>query len=162
MRHAAGSESTMTVKTVDRSLLLAYTPAQMFALVNDVPRYPEFLPWCAAARIVQQDATQVLAAIDVRKGPLHLSFTTRNDLDPDRSIRMELVDGPFRALRGSWSFDDIGGRGARVTLRLEYDFAMRATRLMLEPVFDAVCHSIVSAFARRAREIHGRGDQARC
>lgn len=150
----------MTVKTVDRSLLLAYTPAQMFALVNDVARYPQFLPWCAAARIVEQDAAHVLAAIDVRRGPLHLSFTTRNELDTDRSIRMQLVDGPFRELSGAWTFADVGGKGVRVTLRLQYDFRAAATRLLLEPAFDAVCRSIVNAFARRAREVHGRGDQA--
>jgi ribosome-associated toxin RatA of RatAB toxin-antitoxin module len=146
----------MTLKTVERSLLLPYSPGQMFALVNDVTRYPQFLPGCAAVRIVEQDVTCMVVAIDVRKGPLHLSFTTRNRLDPDRAIVLELIDGTLHSLRGAWRFDDIAGKGVRATLRLEYDFATLATHLLLEPVFDRVCHSIVGAFARRASEIYGR------
>ena len=152
----ARAHNTMTLRTVERSLLLPYSPGQMYALVNDVPSYPQFLPWCAAARIVEQSASHMLAAIDVRKGPLQLSFATRNQLDPDRSIRMELVDGSFRSLRGTWSFDDIAGKGVRATLRLEYDFTARGARLVLEPVFDRVCQSIMQAFARWARAVYGR------
>ncbi len=144
----------MTIKTVERSLLLPYSPGQMYALVNDVVRYPEFLPGCATARVIEADAVHMVAAIEIRKGPLHLSFTTRNRLDPDRRIEMELIDGSFRALRGAWSFGDIAGEGVRATLSLEYDFAARAARLLLEPVFDRVCQSVVSAFARRASEIY--------
>lgn len=144
----------MTVKTVEGSLLLPYSPAQMYALVNDVARYPQFLPGCAAARVIEVDAAHVIAAIDIRKGPLRLSFTTRNRLEPDRRIEMELIDGSLRSLRGAWQFDDIAGEGARATLRLEYDFAARTARLLLEPVFERVCQSIMGAFAHRANEIY--------
>ncbi|HZF17718.1 MAG TPA: type II toxin-antitoxin system RatA family toxin [Steroidobacteraceae bacterium] len=144
----------MTIKTVERSLLLPYSPGQMYALVNDVERYPQFLPGCAAARVVEADAAHMVAAVDIRKGPLHLSFTTRNRLEPDRRIDMELIDGSFRSLRGAWRFDDIAGEGVRATLTLEYDFAARAAKLLLEPVFDRVCQSIMGAFARRANEIY--------
>src|SRR5882672_10279716 len=125
----AGLHHTMTVKTVERSLLLAYSPEQMYALVNDVARYPEFLSGCTAARVLAQDAAQMTAAIEVRKGPLRIAFTTRNRLDPGRAIDMELIEGSFRSLRGSWRFDDIGGKGVRATLRLEFDFAARGTQL---------------------------------
>jgi ribosome-associated toxin RatA of RatAB toxin-antitoxin module len=146
----------MTLKTVERSLLLPYSPAQMYALVNDVASYPQFLPWCAAARIVEQSVGHMVAALDIRKGLLHLSFTTRNQLEVDRGIRIELVDGSLRSLRGSWSFDDIAGKGVRATLGLEYDFAVLSARLLLEPVFDRVCQSIMNAFALRARLVYGR------
>jgi ribosome-associated toxin RatA of RatAB toxin-antitoxin module len=150
----------MTVKTVDRSLLLPYSPGQMFALVSDVASYPEFLPWCAASRVIEQDATHMLATIEIRKGPIHLSFTTRNVFDPHRAISMVLVDGSFRALRGSWRFDDIAGKGVRAALRLEYDFTLSAPRFLLEPVFERVCQAIMSAFARRAHETYGRAGTA--
>lgn len=152
----ARPDDTMTLKTVERSLLLPYSPAQMYALVNDVPSYPQFLPWCAAARIVEQSVGHMVAALDIRKGLLHLSFTTRNQLEVDRGIRIELVDGSLRSLRGSWSFDDIAGKGVRATLGLEYDFAVLSARLLLEPVFDRVCQSIMNAFALRARLVYGR------
>lgn len=145
----------MTVKTVERSLLLPYSPGQMYTLVNDVARYPEFLPGCTAARVLVHDPAQMVAAIEMRKGPLRLAFTTRNRLDPGRAIDMELTEGSFRSLRGSWRFDDIGGKGVRATLRLEFDFAARGTHLLLEPVFDRVCQSITAAFARRANAIYG-------
>jgi ribosome-associated toxin RatA of RatAB toxin-antitoxin module len=146
----------MTLRIVERSLLLPYSPAQMFALVNDVACYPQFLPGCAAVRIVEQEMSSMIVAIDVRKGPLHLSFTTRNRLDPDRAIELELIEGALHSLHGGWRFDDIAGKGSRVGLKLEYDFSTLATHLLLEPVFERVCHSIVGAFARRASEIYGR------
>ena len=132
----------------------------MFALVSDVASYPEFLPWCAASSVIEQDATHMLATIEIRKGPIHLSFTTRNVFDPHRAISMVLVDGSFRALRGSWRFDDIAGKGVRAALRLEYDFTLSAPRFLLEPVFERVCQAIMSAFARRARETYGRAGTA--
>jgi ribosome-associated toxin RatA of RatAB toxin-antitoxin module len=98
----------------------------------------------------------MVAAVEIRKGPLHLSFTTRNQLDADRCIRMELVNGSFRSLKGSWGFDDIAGKGVRVTLRLEYDFAARSARFLLEPAFHRVCQSIMNAFARRGRAVYGK------
>ena len=150
----------MTVKTVERSLLLPYSPGQMYALVNDVARYPEFLPGCTATRVLAHDPAQMTAAIEIRKGPLRLAFTTRNKLDPGRAIDMELIEGSFQSLRGSWRFDDIGGRGVRATLRLEFDFAARTTRLLLEPMFDRVCQSITTAFARRANAIYGEAGGA--
>jgi ribosome-associated toxin RatA of RatAB toxin-antitoxin module len=150
----------MTVRTVERSLLLPYSPGQMYALVNDVARYPEFLPGCTAARIVTLEPAQMIAAIEIRKGPLHLALTTRNRFDPERAIDMELIEGSFRSLRGSWRFEDIGGKGVRATLRLEFDFAVRTAHLLLEPVFDRVCQSITGAFARRANAIYGRTDNA--
>lgn len=146
----------MTVKTVERSLLLPHSPGQMYALVNDVAHYPEFLPGCVAARVLTRSEREMTAALDIRKGPVSLSFTTRNRLDPERAIDMELIEGSFRSLRGSWRFDDIGGKGVRATLRLEFDFAVRATHLLLEPVFDRVCQSITAAFARRANAIYSQ------
>ena len=150
----------MTVRTVERSLLLPYSPGQMYALVNDVARYPEFLPGCTAARILAHDPAQMIAAIEIRKGLLRLAFTTRNGLDPGRTIDMELIEGSFRSLRGSWRFEDIGGKGVRTTLKLEFDFSVRTTHLLLEPVFDRVCHSIVAAFARRANALYGQAGAA--
>ena len=161
MLAGARAHNIMTIKTVERSLLLPYAPAQMFALVNDVASYPKFLPWCSAARVLESDASHMLAAIEIRKGPLHLSFTTHNALEADRAIRMELVDGSFRALRGAWSFADIAGKGVRAGLRLEYDLNALTSRFLLEPIFERVCQAIMTAFARRAREVYGRAPPTR-
>src|ERR1700692_3714457 len=100
------------MQVVERSALVTYTAAQMFALVDDVARYPEFLPWCSGARVQEISETERLASVKGGRGLLRTDFTTRNTLEKDARILMQLVDGPFRALTGEWRFESIGDRGA--------------------------------------------------
>src|SRR5271168_590787 len=88
------------MQVVERSALVTYTAAQMFALVNDVARYPDFLPWCTGARVEDVSATERVASIHVTRGVLRTEFTTRNTLEKHQRILMHLVDGPFRKLVG--------------------------------------------------------------
>ncbi len=143
------------MKVVERSALVSHTPAQMYSLVNDVARYPQFLPWCTAARVEDLSATERLASIDVARGVLRTEFTTRNTLRPDEQIDMLLVDGPFKALSGRWRFEPIGDRGSRVSFRIEFEFKNRLTAAAFNAVFEALCGTVVDAFVQRARQIHG-------
>lgn len=143
------------MQLVERSAMVTYTPAQMFALVNDVARYPEFLPWCSGARVEDISATQRIAALAVARGPLRAEFATRNTLEQDAHILMELVHGPFRHLTGQWRFEAIGDRGSRVRFRVEFEFKNRMTATAFNAVFEALCGTIVDAFALRARSIYG-------
>jgi ribosome-associated toxin RatA of RatAB toxin-antitoxin module len=127
----------------------------MFALVNDVSRYPEFLPWCVGAQVQQSSATELSATLKVARGVLQTEFTTRNQLTPDARIQMRLDDGPFRELTGEWRFDAIGGRGSRVSFRVEFEFKNRLTAAAFNAVFESLCGGIVDAFAQRAREVYG-------
>ena len=104
------------MQVVERSALVTFTPAQMFALVNDVPRYPEFLPWCVAVRVDEVSATERIAMLKIAHGVLQTEFTTRNTLTPDAQIDMRLTHGPFRDLTGVWRFDAIGARVFRLPL----------------------------------------------
>jgi ribosome-associated toxin RatA of RatAB toxin-antitoxin module len=140
---------------VERSALVTYTPAQMFALVNDVERYPEFLPWCVGARVEQSSATERVAALKVARGVLQTEFTTRNILLQDEKIQMQLLHGPFRDLTGEWRFEGIGDRGSRVRFRVEFEFKNRLTATAFSAVFEAMCSTIVDAFVLRARAIYG-------
>jgi ribosome-associated toxin RatA of RatAB toxin-antitoxin module len=142
------------MQIVERSALVTFSPAQMFALVNDVPSYPEFLPWCAAARIEEVDASQRIATLKIAHGVLQTEFTTRNTLSPDTLIDMRLMHGPFRNLAGTWRFDAIGERGARVTFKVEFEFKNRLTAAAFNAVFEALCGSIVDAFVQRAQKIY--------
>jgi ribosome-associated toxin RatA of RatAB toxin-antitoxin module len=142
------------LQVVERSAIVSFTPAQMFALVNDVARYPEFLPWCAGARVEELSDTERLASIKVARGLLRTEFTTRNTLTKDAQILMRLVDGPFRELSGDWRFDAIGERGSRVHFRAEFEFKNRLTAAALGAAFEALCSTIVEAFALRAQEIY--------
>jgi ribosome-associated toxin RatA of RatAB toxin-antitoxin module len=110
------------MQLVERSALVTYTAAQMFALVNDVARYPEFLPWCIGARVEDVSEGERVASLKVARGVLRTEFTTRNTLTQDERIHMKLLHGPFRDLTGEWRFEPIGTRGSKVYFRVEFEF----------------------------------------
>lgn len=142
--------------TVNKSALVAASASQMFALVNDVEAYPEFLPWCGGARVHRHDQHEMEATIDIRKGALNRSFTTRNRLQAPDHIRIELVDGPFQQLRGEWRFESLREDACRVSLRLMFSFSSSLIRVAVEPVFSQIANSLVDAFCQRARALrHG-------
>jgi ribosome-associated toxin RatA of RatAB toxin-antitoxin module len=143
------------LKVVDRSAIVTATPAQMFALVDDVPRYPEFLPGCIAARLESASANERVAALEIVRGGVHLEFTTRNTVSPPGQILMELVRGPFTRLVGRWRFEPIGAQGSRVGFHVEFEFKSRLMGIALNPVFESVCDKIVDSFVVRAREVYG-------
>jgi ribosome-associated toxin RatA of RatAB toxin-antitoxin module len=151
---AAAFRHGSTMQVVERSAIVTFTTAQMFRLVNDVSRYPEFLPWCTGARVEELSETERLAAIKVSRGVLRTEFTTRNTLKKDAQILMELVNGPFQELTGEWHFNAIGERGSRVHFRLEFEFKNRLTAAALSAVFETLGSTIVDAFVLRAQKIY--------
>jgi ribosome-associated toxin RatA of RatAB toxin-antitoxin module len=140
---------------VERSALVTYTPAQMFTLVNDVGSYPEFLPWCVGAHAQDVSKLERLATVKVARGLLQAEFTTRNSLQPDVQILMQLVHGPFRDLKGLWRFDGIGERGCKVQFKVEFEFKNRLTATAFNAIFETLCANIVDAFAQRAQKVYG-------
>jgi ribosome-associated toxin RatA of RatAB toxin-antitoxin module len=143
------------MQVVERSAIVTFTAPQMFALVDDVGRYPEFLPWCTGSRVEPVSDTEKLAAIKVARGVLRTEFTTRNVLTQNARILMHLVDGPFKELTGEWRFEAIGDRGSRVHFRVEFEFKNRLTAAAFSAVFESLCGSIVDAFVQRAHKIYG-------
>jgi ribosome-associated toxin RatA of RatAB toxin-antitoxin module len=143
------------LKTVERSALIKHTPAQMFALVDDVPRYPEFLPWCVGARIESASAAERTAQLKIARGAINLEFTTRNTVKQDAEILMQLVEGPFNHLVGRWNFDAIGDKGSRIGFKVDFEFKSRLMAMALNPVFESVCDKIVDAFVLRAQKVYG-------
>jgi ribosome-associated toxin RatA of RatAB toxin-antitoxin module len=143
------------LKVVDRSAIVTATPAQMFALVDDVPRYTEFLPGCVAARFESASASERVAALEIVRGGVHIEFTTRNTVAPPAQILMELVRGPFTRLIGRWRFEAIGEQGSRVGFHVEFEFKNRLMGIALNSVFESVCDKIVDSFVARARAVYG-------
>ena len=144
-----------TSTRITRSALVPFAAAQMYRLVADVPTYPQFLPWCRQADVHHDDAHSALASLTIAKGPLRKRFTTRNLLFPEHRIEMALVDGPFNHLNGCWSFDDLGGEGARITLVMDFEIAGALLRRTVQPIFAEIGNTMVDAFCRRARELYG-------
>jgi ribosome-associated toxin RatA of RatAB toxin-antitoxin module len=138
------------MREVKRSALINKPTAEVFALINDIESYPQFLPWCTHARVQSRSASEIIATLGVRQGALHGEFTTRNTLEPDRSIRMQLLSGPFRTLEGEWRLTPIEG-GCRVELSMRFGFRNPFSALLLEPKFAATIGSLVDAFVARAR-----------
>jgi ribosome-associated toxin RatA of RatAB toxin-antitoxin module len=126
----------------------------MFALVNDIARYPEFLPWCTGAHVEDVSAVERIATLKIARGVLQTEFTTRNTLQPDARIHLQLMHGPFRDLTGEWRFDAIGARGSRVYFRVEFEFKNRLSATAFNAVFEAMCGTIIDAFVVRARTVY--------
>jgi ribosome-associated toxin RatA of RatAB toxin-antitoxin module len=140
------------MREVKHSALVAQPPRRLFALINDIERYPEFLPWCTHARVQSRTEREIVATIGMKRGPLHGEFTTRNELETDRRIAMHLVSGPFRMLEGEWLLTPIGTDGCRADLTMRFAFKNRLTAVLLEHKFAETAASLVDAFVARARE----------
>ena len=138
------------MREVKRSALVNQSPARLYALINDVESYPQFLPWCTHARVESRTPQEIVATIGVRQGALHGEFTTRNTLEADRSVQMRLVSGPFRALEGRWLLTPVA-EGCRVELTMRFAFRNPLTGLLLEQKFAETVGSLVDAFVARAR-----------
>jgi len=127
----------------------------MFHLVNDVARYPEFLPWCPNAQVISASDTEMIATVEVAKGLLKGTFTTRNQLKPYDHIDLQLIKGPFKTLQGNWQFEHLGELGCRVHLRLSFEFESAWAGVLFNPIFQGIANTFVTAFCERAKDLYG-------
>jgi ribosome-associated toxin RatA of RatAB toxin-antitoxin module len=144
---------------IDRSVLVEFTPEQMFALVDSVEQYPKFLPWCGGSSVAHRDEHITRASIFINYRGIRQRFTTENTKIAPAEMLIRLVEGPFRSLDGSWRFTRLAGRGCKVELKLHYEFSSRILEKLLGPVFDHIASSLVDAFARRAEKVYGSATQ---
>ncbi|MCH8492194.1 MAG: type II toxin-antitoxin system RatA family toxin [Idiomarina sp.] len=142
---------------IERSALVPYSCRQMYDLVNDVAAYPEFVPGCAAARIIEDDGNSMVAELSISKAGIRHAFTTRNTLVSEQFIRMELVQGPFKELEGGWEFKALAADACKVTLKLDFEFSSKLLHFAFGKVFNEVTARMVDAFAQRARQVYGNG-----
>ena len=142
--------------SITRSALVMFSAQQMYELVNDVDSYPQFLPGCVASRVLSESDNTLTAALDVAKAGIRKTFTTRNLLEPNQRIEMELVDGPFKSLSGGWTFTPLDVDACKVELKLHFEFTSRLVELAFGGVFKELTNAMVHAFSERAREVYGR------
>lgn len=143
------------MRKVSRSALVPYRAQDMFMLVDDVERYPEFVPGCDAAEVISRSGDTVEARLALRKGAISKSFTTRNRRREFEAMDLSLVDGPFRHLQGGWRFKDLGDNGCKVSLELEFEFSSPLVDRMFGSFFEQTCNALVDAFAKRAAAVYG-------
>ncbi len=146
------------MKTVQKSVLIWYHAQEMYALVIDVASYPQFLPWCDRASVLQEHEDGMTAEVGIAIGGVHQTFTTRNRHTTDRAVDLQLVEGPFSRLEGHWRFTPLGDgaeRACRVELNLDYGFDNATLGKLVGPVFDRIASNLVDAFVKRAQHVYG-------
>ncbi|PAV26799.1 ribosome-associated toxin RatA of RatAB toxin-antitoxin module [Tamilnaduibacter salinus] len=142
--------------TIEKSALVWYSAGQMFDLVNDIGRYPEFLPWCAGTEIHESGPSEIIASIDVARSGVRHRLTTRNRLSAPETIDMALVDGPFQSLAGGWRFQPLEHNACKVVLVLDFAFSGSLSRMTFGKVFSQAANTMVDAFCQRAIQVYGR------
>jgi len=142
------------MKKIARSAIVPHSAEAMYALVEDIESYPQFLPWCRAVR-VERSGTTTLAELQVGLHGLRQSFSTQNDNQPGRAIDMKLVTGPFRRFSAAWRFTPLDERACKVEYSMQLEFSSRTLARLLEPLFETIANSMVEAFSRRADALHG-------
>lgn len=149
------------MKSLHKSVLIWYSPEQMFDVVTDVARYHEFLPWCHESSVIEQSAQGMKASIGMQLAGFKQGFTTHNQhitkANGGLAVQMELIDGPFSKLGGTWSFDPISGSNTpacKVTLDLSYEIKNRLLQMAIGSAFDKIASSLVDAFIDRAKKIY--------
>lgn len=138
-----------------RSALVGYSAAQMFALVENIEAYPEFLPWCRSSEILSRRKEGTTAKLSVGLKGIQQSFTTENVNRPGTSIEMRLVQGPFRSFRAEWKFHPLGAHAARIEFSMDYRLSGGLLARVLGPLFDHIADTMVDAFHRRAQAVYG-------
>jgi ribosome-associated toxin RatA of RatAB toxin-antitoxin module len=141
------------MRSVKKTVLVPYSAAQMFELVDRVELYPQFLPWCGGTQVLEQGENRKTARIDIDYHGVRAHFTTDNVNDPPRSIVVTLKDGPFRHLHGEWRFIALSEHGCKVEFDLAYEFATSLLDRMIGPVFSHIANTFIDAFVKRAESL---------
>ena len=144
------------MQRVKRSVLVPYAAAQMFALVDDVERYPEFLPCCSGAWVLARRDGGKTARIDIDYHGVKAHFTTDNANEPDERIVITLNDGPFKQLQGEWRFRALAEDACKVEFELAYEFSTGLVETFVGPVFNHIASTFIDAFVRRAETLYAK------
>ncbi|NYT60959.1 type II toxin-antitoxin system RatA family toxin [Alcaligenaceae bacterium] len=140
--------------TVQRSVLVPHSCAQMFDLVADVAKYPEFMPWCGGTTVHRHDEKGMEASIIISIAGIKQTFTTRNEHDYPRRITLELVNGPFSTLTGNWEFQELAADACKVVYIMKYAFSNRALEMVVGPIFNRIATSFIDSFTQRALAVY--------
>lgn len=140
--------------TITKSVITPYTPAQMYALVSDIANYKHYLPWCPSSQVLKSEGNRVVARVDISYLKVKAHFTTENINTPDQKIDLNLVDGPFKHLKGHWIFTPLGDTGCKVEFKLDYKFSNIIIEKVIGAVFEFVIKNIVDSFVKKAHEIY--------
>lgn len=139
-----------------KSVLVPYSARQMFDLVDDVARYPEFVPWCSGSEVLDEHDGGKTARLDINYHGVRAHFTTDNVNAPPESIVVTLKDGPFRHLHGEWTFRALAEDACKVEFVIAYEFKTHVLETLVGPVFNHICNTFIDAFVHRAERHYAK------
>ncbi|MFN2289206.1 MAG: type II toxin-antitoxin system RatA family toxin [Chromatocurvus sp.] len=140
--------------SIQRSALLPFTAQQIYELVNDVESYPSFMEGCVGARVLSRSGDTMEARLDLARGGIVQSFTTRNTLIANEVIELRLSEGPFERFAGRWRFQALGEAACKVSLELDFKIRSALVGVAAGRLFERVTNNQVEAIARRARQVY--------
>ncbi len=139
---------------VEKTVLVPYSAAQMYALVDSPEQYPEFLPWCGGVDLRLRDDALTEATLHIDYHGLKQHFTTRNAKTFPTLMEIKLVNGPFSHLEGTWHFIPLGDHACKIEFRLNYTFSSQLLEKIIAPVFSRITNTFVDAFVERAENVY--------
>lgn len=139
---------------VKKTVLIHHTAGEMFLLVDDVLKYPEFLPWCGGVDLIHQDQQSTVATLHIDYHGLRQKFTTENSKTFPESMTIQLKDGPFKHLDGTWQFIPLNEEACKIEFSLNYEFSSHFLEKIIAPVFSHIANTFVDGFVVRADKIY--------
>jgi len=146
----------MEITRIEHSALLRYSAEQMYDLVVDVERYPQFLSWIESAHIIENSAEQHLAGMSVRIAGVSAQLVTRNHFQPHEAVLLQLHDGPFEHFQGAWHFHGFGEVGCKVILSMAFQLHQQLFSRAMQLGFKRIADRLIQDFSRRAEQLYGK------
>lgn len=139
---------------VEKTVLVMHSAEQMYTLVDAVEDYPKFLPWCGGVDLLERTETSTSATLHINYHGIKQKFTTQNMKIFPHSMDIELKNGPFKHLDGSWRFIELRENACKIEFSLNYEFASGFLEKLISPVFNHIATTFVDGFVARADKIH--------
>jgi ribosome-associated toxin RatA of RatAB toxin-antitoxin module len=139
---------------VQKTVLIHHSASRMYALVDDVKKYPEFLPWCGGVDLIKQDDASTVATLHIDYHGLHQKFTTENLKTFPSLMEIKLKDGPFKHLEGVWRFIELNENACKIEFMLNYEFTNIIIEKIISPVFSHIANTFVDGFVARADVVY--------
>lgn len=139
---------------VNKTVLVGFSDAQMYALVDTVEKYPEFLPWCGGVDLIQRDEASTVATLHIAYHGIKQHFTTENHKTYPSHMRISLRDGPFKHMDGLWQFIPLSENACKIVFELNYEFSNTFLDKLIAPVFSHIANTFVDSFVLRAEQIY--------
>lgn len=141
---------------VKKTVLVPHSAQYMYNLVDDVAQYPVFLPWCGGVDLIHQDENTTVATLHIDYHGLRQHFTTENHKIFPSKMTIQLKEGPFKKLEGTWTFTPLSEAACKIEFYLNYEFSNQLLEKIISPVFNQIANTFVDGFVARADAIYDK------